>query len=303
MKEVSLMKFINLDRAVSAFDSRREWHTLQSVPRPSDVVLRAAAAFGAAASFLEPLDALAGSAHFYRRSGLVFERGGRWELPRYQFFGPRGGGDAMRIGIFATIHGDEPESGMGLVHFLEGLVRQPELARGFIIEAYPLCNPTGYFDATRQARGGKDLNREFWRDSAEPEVRLLEEELLRHRFDGIISLHCDDTSEGVYGFLSGRNSGAVLSGHLLEPALRAAEAFLPRNVAAQIDGFAACGGVLRNCYEGVLRAPDHDGPPPFEITFETPQRAPVDRQIEAFNSALISILAEYRQLLAHAPNL
>ena len=209
----------------------------------------------------------------------------------------------MRIGIFAMIHGDEPESGLGLVRFLQGLVRRPEMAEGFIIEAYPLCNPTGYADGTRHVRGGKDLNREFWRDSAEPEVRLLEGELLRHRFHGIISLHCDDTSAGLYGFLSGRNSSEVLSGNLLEPALRAAEEFLPRNVAAEIDGFHACGGVLKTCYDGVLRAPDHGGLPPFEITFETPQRAPADRQVEAFNSALITILAEYRQLLAHAPNL
>jgi len=139
--------------------------------------------------------------------------------------------------------------------------------------------------------------------SKQPEVRLLEGELLRHRFHGIISLHCDDTSAGLYGFLSGRNSSEVLSGNLLEPALRAAEEFLPRNVAAEIDGFHACGGVLKTCYDGVLRAPDHGGLPPFEITFETPQRAPADRQVEAFNSALITILAEYRQLLAHAPNL
>jgi hypothetical protein len=256
------------------------------------------------AGLLGSIATLAHSPHLVRPAGLPFARAGvSHELPRYQFVGPRGGGDPMRIGIFATVHGDEPESGLGLMRFLRELVQHPEVAQDLVIHAYPVCNPTGYEDATRQARGGRDLNREFWRDSSEPEVRLLEEELVRHRFHGIISLHCDDTSHGLYGFLSGRNSGDVLSASLLEPALLAAEEFLPRNFDAQIDGFHARGGVLSTCYDGVLRAPDRVAQPPFEITFETPQRAPVGRQVEAFNIALLTILAEYRQLLAHAPNL
>ncbi len=256
------------------------------------------------ASFLEPLDHAADSPHFVRQPGLRYERDRELhELPRYEFIGPRGGGDAMRIGVFATVHGDEPESGRGLLRFLQQLAQSPEAAEGFVIHAYPVCNPTGYEDATRHSRSGKDLNREFWRGSREPEILLLEEELRRHQFHGIVSLHCDDTSHGLYGFLSGRNSGEVLSASLLEPALRAAEEFLPRNSDPEIDGFHARGGVLSTCYDGVLRAPDDVTQPPFEITFETPQRAAVERQVEAFNAALLTILAEYRQLLAHAPNL
>jgi protein MpaA len=53
-------------------------------------------------------------------------------------------------------------------------------------------------DRTRQSRSGKDLNREFWRNSSEPEVKLLQSEIVAHAFDGIISLHTDDTSRGFY---------------------------------------------------------------------------------------------------------
>ena len=255
------------------------------------------------AELLAPL-AASESVHLRGQPGLRFERGGLWyELPCYQFAGPVGGDDPLRIGIFATLHGDEPESGLGLVRFLHSLLQRPALAQGFVIHAYPVCNPTGYEDRTRCARGGKDLNREFWRDSTEPEVRLLEQEIRQHQFHGIISLHCDDTSHGLYGFLSSSQTGDVLSESLLQPALRAAEEFLPRNYDPQIDGFHARGGILSACYEGVLRAPAGLAQPPFEITFETPQRAPVSHQIEAFNAALLTILEEYRQLLAHAPNL
>jgi murein peptide amidase A len=256
------------------------------------------------ADLLEPIAANATTSRLVRQPGLRFERAGTvHELPRFQFVGPRGGGEVQRIGIFATIHGDEPESGLGLVRFLQGLIQDPHLAQGFVIQAYPICNPTGFEDATRHARGGPDLNREFWRDSSEPEVRLLELELLQHQFHGILSLHCDDTSHGLYGFLSGRQTSTVLSANLLEPALRAAERFLPRNLDPQIDGFHARGGVLSSCYDGVLRAPVDQAQAPFEITFETPQRASVASQVEAFHAALRGILTEFRELQAHAPNL
>jgi murein peptide amidase A len=88
-----------------------------------------------------------------RQPGLGFERAGKsHELPRYRFVGPRGGGEVQQLGIFATIHGDEPESGLGLVRFLQGLIQDPDLAQGFVIQAYPICNPTGFEDATRHAR-------------------------------------------------------------------------------------------------------------------------------------------------------
>lgn len=255
--------------------------------------------------FLAPLNKAASSSlHLSRRPGLAFGwHGRRMEIPSYRFTGPQGGGDAVKIGLFAVMHGDDPESGMGLIRFLLDLVEHPELASGFVLHAYPICNPTGFEDGTRHSRSGRDLNREFWIGSSEPEVRLLEGELLRHQFNGLVALHCDDTSHGLYGFLSGRERSAVLSEALLEPALRAGEQFLPRNRDSQIDGFQARSGILASCYDGVLRAPEQQSESPFEITFETPQLAAVDAQVQAFSAALRSMLEEYRRLQSYAPNL
>jgi hypothetical protein len=162
-----------------------------------------------------------------------------------------------------------------------------------------LCNPTGFEDNTRHSRSGHDLNREFWKSSPEPEVRFLETEIWTHAFDGIINLHSDDTSDGLYGYVA----GVVLSENLLEPALREAERFLPRNRGRQIDGFAARNGIITESYPGVLRAPGNLQRPPFEITLETPQKAPLHRQVEAFSAALQTILVEYRYLMAIAQNI
>ena len=251
--------------------------------------------------FLAPLDELAASSESLLRKPLAaFEvEGETYEPPRYLFIGPRGGDDPIRIGIFAGIHGDEPEGAHGLAQFLQVLNLQPELARDFCIFAYPICNPTGYEDNTRHSRRGRDLNREFWNNSQEPEVRALQGELYSHAFDGIIALHSDDTTDGMYGFVR----GATLTRHLLEPALRAAEELLPRNRNDLIDGFNARNGIIHQGYKGVLSAPPKVRPQPFEIVLETPQGAPVYVQERAFVVALCSILSEYRKLMAYAPNL
>jgi protein MpaA len=250
---------------------------------------------------LAPFEQLAAESSYLlsKPFGYFESRGEVYTLPRYIFLGPQGGGDAIRIGVFATIHGDEPEGALALFRFLCALEKTPDLARGYILFIYPICNPTGFEDATRHSRSGKDLNREFWRNSTEPEVQFLQTEIWTHAFHGIVNLHSDDTSDGLYGFVNGE----VLSEYLLEPALRSAEQFLPRNPQAVIDGFNARRGVIYESYDGVLRSISGIKPAPFEITFETPQRAPIPAQVEAFTAALETILVEYRNIISVAQNI
>jgi hypothetical protein len=250
---------------------------------------------------LAPLESLAASSPNLIAGGWGrFEVDGQtYELPRYFFVGPRCGGDPIRIGLFAGIHGDEPEGVHGLVRFIRMLEEQPELTAGYCLFIYPICNPTGFEDATRHSRTGKDLNREFWRRSQEPEVRLLESELVAHALHGIVSLHTDDTSHGFYGFAR----GATLTTNLIEPALQAAAEFLPRNDAEVIDGFRARNGIIRNAYDGMLSAPPGIRPRPFEIVLETPAQAPTYLKEAAFVAALRSILVHYREFIAYAADL
>ena len=184
---------------------------------------------------LRPLFEQIGQSSFaWRAESVGFWRTpeGRYWLPRLVF--QRSRDEArIRLAIFAGIHGDEPAGVQALCELVRTLDSAPWLGRQYLIHVYPLCNPTGYEDGTRESRAGKDLNREFWGGSLEPEVQLLEREILRSKYDGFISLHSDDSSEGLYGFVR----GATLTEHLLRPALAAAEALLPVNEAAEIDGF------------------------------------------------------------------
>jgi predicted deacylase len=247
-----------------------------------------------------PLDSIAAKSPHFAALTVSFNRDGTsWRMPIYKFTGPSGGDEPTRVGIFAGLHGDEPATTYGVVRFLTLLDQMPELATGYELFLYPVCNPNGFERGTRNSASGKDLNREFWIGSTEPEIRILQKELTRRRFNGLIALHSDDTSPGLYGFVS----GATLTRHLLQPALAAAEELLPLNSGEQIDGFLACDGIIEQCYPGVLSAPSGRGPRPFEIIFETPGQAPQFIQEKALVVALQTVLSEYRKLLAYAPNL
>jgi hypothetical protein len=215
-----------------------------------------------------------------------------YALEQHLFVGPRGGRDYFRVGIFAGMHGDETAGVQAAVYFLQELAQQPELARGYEIYVYPLCNPTGFEDGTRHSRSGRDLNREFWLGSREPEVQLLERQIRTLRFDGIISLHADADTTGLYAFAL----GAQVTRYVVEPALAAAEKIVPRNRDVTIDNFTARNGLIRKGYPGMLCAAPETRPRPFEIVFETPLATEIELQIVANLVFLRHALDEYQQL-------
>lgn len=242
-----------------------------------------------------------GSDRLFSQPLDAFERLGQaYRIPRFLFVGPAGGGDYLRIGIFAGVHGDETAGVHASLQLIEELYRKPELARGYEVFIYPVCNPTGYEDGTRWTRTGHDLNREFWKQSVLPEVELLENELSGLNFQGIISLHADDTSDGLYGFAR----GSSLTRHVLEPALQVASSLLPINRQRIIDSFDAENGIIeKSCYGGILGAPPEAHPRPFEIVFETPQLADPGKQTQAHVLALKAVLTHYQTLISVAQNI
>ncbi len=208
-------------------------------------------------------------------------------------------GYGMKIGIFAGLHGDEEAGTLAVWDLIRWASEQPAELHDFELHFFPLCNPTGCDARTRHSHRGLDLNREFWVGSDEPEIIYLESQLRAESYEGIIQLHSDDTSDGCYGFVS----GALLSEHVLKPALAATHSILPCNHDNVIDGFPAERGIIKEGYHGVLCAPPEQRPRPIEVVFETPGLAPLPEQVLATVTAVKTILAEYRQLQAYAANL
>lgn len=225
-------------------------------------------------------------------------REGDVEICKYIFCGEGKWEHLLRVGIFAGIHGDEIAGPLCLPRFVEALQKDPEIARGYVIFIYPICNPSGIYAGTRE-RDTWDLNRLFWKNTDIPEVRLLEAEIRELRFDGFIALHADIDSPGMYGFVK----GAELTREVLKPALAAAEKHLETNRDNSIDGFDAYEGVITTGYPGILGAPPGTNPMPFEIVLETPGKAPVESQIQANVAALVAMLKAHREFISFAQDL
>ena len=115
--------------------------------------------------------------------------------------------------------------------------------------------------------------------------------------NGIITLHSDDTSNGLYGFVS----GAVLSEHLSNRRCSQRRSSCRGTITGSLMALMQRGIITEGW--GVLQALPGLASPPFEITFKTPQKSPLHLQVEAFNAALQTILIEYRYPMAIAQNI
>jgi hypothetical protein len=69
------------------------------------------------ADLMAPLEQIVvNSSRLIGNRSASFEIDGEtYELPRYVFLGPGGGDDLIRIGLFAGVHGDEPEGVPALI--------------------------------------------------------------------------------------------------------------------------------------------------------------------------------------------
>ena len=112
------------------------------------------------ADLLAPLDQLAvHSANLVVNHDARFEAGGdHYALPRYLFVGPKGGDTPIRLGIFAGVHGDEPEGCHALVQFIKLLEAKPELAK--IRGKYATLGAMSYmkWDGVPPGEGWEDAN-------------------------------------------------------------------------------------------------------------------------------------------------
>ncbi|HWB60645.1 MAG TPA: hypothetical protein VG733_14215 [Chthoniobacteraceae bacterium] len=234
---------------------------------------------------------------YYLPVGLFHHGRDAYRLARYIFLGPASGDEPIKLAIFAGLDGRYSESIEALVEFLLRLELEPIRARGYQIFVYPICNPTGFEDATRETRRGHDLARELWNGSRQPEAYYLERELGVLQFHGVITLGAGTGFSG----LRARSSSPVLDAALVAPAIDAAEKYLACNPAGDHPFPAATAG--RERYEWGLVNPAELNTAPFELTFETARSAPPVLQVKAAVAALGRVLAEYRPFLAARQNI
>ncbi|HSY54254.1 MAG TPA: M14 family metallocarboxypeptidase [Opitutaceae bacterium] len=193
-------------------------------------------------------------------------------------------GPRPRIYLSSGIHGDEPAPPLALLRLIE---------RGFFDERAtwficPLLNPVGLARGTRENAGGLDLNRDY-RDPASAEIRAHVAWLQRQpRFDLALVVHEDWESKGFYLYELNRTAQPGLA----KPILEAVRAVCPIELAEQIDGRPASGGIIRPEGDPTQRDvwPEsiylHAHHTTHSYGLETPSALPLDQRIAAHCAAI-----------------
>ena len=222
-----------------------------------------------------------------------------FQIPRFIFMGPTGGGDTIRLAIFAGLHGHDLEGAESIVAFLQELEVDPQAAGGFHIYAYPICNPISFAADIRSNAADEAFAGQFWSGSSRPEVYYLEREMGVLRFHGVISLQTKTHSDG---FLVETRSD-VLNRALAQPAIQATRRFLPGRLSNEESRADLPQGSPYASLPDFFTVTDELKPVPFELHIGIPKHAPKPSQIHGTVGALKSILNSYHSLLSIGQNL
>jgi protein MpaA len=238
-------------------------------------------------SVFEPLAAGFGAAA--HAAGFRVEKFGETPSGPLLALTKRTAGPRPRIYLSAGIHGDEPAPPLALLKLLE---------RGFfdaraIWFICPLLNPVGLARGTRENANGIDLNRDY-RNPASAEIRAHVAWLQRQpRFDLALVVHEDWEAKGFYLYELNRTQQPSLA----EPILEAVRATCPIELAEQIDGFPASGGIIRPEGDPTKREmwPEsiylHAHHTRLSYGFETPSTLPLEQRITTLCTAIETAVA------------
>lgn len=199
----------------------------------------------------------------------------------------------LSVVISAGVHGDEPAGPLALLRWISAGIPDP----GVAWTVFPLINPTGWDDGTREARSGLDLNRDYYLRS-QPETRAHVDWMTREggRFDWAVCLHEDWEAKGFYLYEVLVGQASVSIGRAI---LRQVEPVIGIDTSAEIDGMPAGRGLITPAGDLSSRGsawPEAlwlaNGIAPVCHTMETPSGAPLATRMAAHVTAIRAGLAE-----------
>jgi len=245
--------------------------------------------------FLAPITRESSASDYlvYSPVGQFVSGATQYRIARYLFLGPKSGSEPLKLALLAGFQGDTLHGPQSLVDFLHYLNQHPGDAPGTHLYAYPVCNPTGFEEATPHTKSGDRPEGEFWQGSLLPEVYYLERELGIHRFNGVISLVTGDQP-----FLYASSGSKIIREHIIAPALAAANTTLP-SVHRTTEVFTGHAGAR----SGFLVSETELRPAPFEITLHLPRQLAPRSTSKAVTAFLRQAIASYRVLISTQENI
>jgi len=193
--------------------------------------------------------------------------------------GPAG----QEIYLSTGVHGDEPGSVLGLLHWAEANI---ELLREIDIVLVPIFNPYGLVENTRRDSTGRDLNRSFHL-TRHPLLGPWHSMLKGRRFRLALCLHEDYDAQGIYLYELSRHPGS-----LGQKLLDAADKIIPAEPRRTIEGrlLTSPGLLLRRRPPNMPDEPEsitlHREHTDMSITFETPSNFSIYHRVRAHQAAI-----------------
>jgi hypothetical protein len=236
-------------------------------------------------------ESLMGTRHGVRLGGCDFN------IPKFMLLGARGGGQPIRIALFAGVEDHGAVDGMAAISrlLIDGQLN-PALVQDYAIFAYPLVNVFEYRSPRLQI---ESFDRRFANERLDGDVRFFRTELRKWHFDGMLTLRTDPRAESFRATVRSQ----LLAKEVIQPAFDVVKRVVPvssRPVKVRPSDMRAR---LADYAEGRLTPPPEIRPYPFEVELFAPGAAPQELRIRSLFAAVHEILVNYRTMLSHAPNI
>ena len=220
-----------------------------------------------------------------------------FDIPKFMLLGARGGGQPIRVALFAGIEDRGALDGMAAItRLLIQAELDPALVRDYAIFAYPLVNVFEYKAPRRQI---EPFDRRLANERVDGDVRFFRTELRKWHFDGMLTLRTDPRAESFRATVRSQ----LLASEVIQPALDVVKKAVPvgsRPIKVRPSDMRTR---LADHAEGRLTPPPEIRPYPFEVELFAPGAASQELRIRSLFVAAHEILVNYRGMLSHAPNL
>lgn len=249
------------------------------------------------ANLLAPMfDAAAESSSLIASRHTIQLAGHSYDLPKFLLLGQRGGGQPIRLALFAGLDAGSFETTVALTRLLLQFELNPALARDYALFGYPVVNLRGFDTPAEPLRA---FEARYARDTSDADVQFFKSQLADWSFDGLLSLRVAPKATGF----SATVRSEVLAREVVQPSLEAIAGKLPldaRPVRLRTsDRYAR----LADHAHGKLSAPPSAAPHPFEIEIFAPDSLPIEQRVTGLFLTVHEILRNYRRLIAHGQNI
>jgi hypothetical protein len=242
--------------------------------------------------FNERLTSLYALAHrsqyvFASPLGPFYREARHYHVPRFVYFGPHTSDESLRLAFYAGFDARDLRGTLSLLHFVERLALQPELARGLNLSFFPLVDVAGLI---RGDSGG--LAGASWDYPPAPELDLLAKDARGRGYYGFVRVEASDADDDVVTIR--------LRGHALEAvgveiiSSEDVEPWAVRWVTEPADA---------TVRDGPLSLADDLPFAPFELTLQLPSAWSDEMHREATASILKRFILRYRGFHAYGQHL